>query len=324
MRGVKVKKTSKKDELFKILKKNVKKTYNESPFKSIILDTRSILPKKGCKKIKKGLEYVEEIKELTFLQIENGKTNLIKLKNDLIERFKRNDRRRRADRDYYEYEESKFHGLKDVRNLFNQNDDDDNYEGIKYLFDESIMNYFSKLKYLEYEELKKLLSVKPKKELIVCFVTKGIIEQEYAIDYDVNFYRANYRRCERVQEIDYIRFKTFLVKESSDYTIDNEAVRCFELVNDQIIESCEIIEDQKVESCELIEEHDAKIIESCELIEDHDAKIIESCEITEDKKVEYCEIIEDQKVESCELIEDHDVKIIGSCEVIENQRRSKC
>ena len=56
MRGVKVRKTSKKDELFSTLKKNVTKTYNESPFKSIIFDIRSILPKKGCKKIKKGLE----------------------------------------------------------------------------------------------------------------------------------------------------------------------------------------------------------------------------------------------------------------------------
>ena len=65
MRCIKVKKTSKK-KLFKKLKKNVKKTYNESPFKSIILDIRSILPKKGCKKIKKGLEYVKEMEELTF------------------------------------------------------------------------------------------------------------------------------------------------------------------------------------------------------------------------------------------------------------------
>ena len=95
MRGVKVKKHKKKDELFKISKKNVKKTYNESPFKSIILDIRSILPKKGCKKIKRVLEYVEEMKELTFLQIENGKSNLIKLKNDLMERFKKNDRRKK-------------------------------------------------------------------------------------------------------------------------------------------------------------------------------------------------------------------------------------
>ena len=97
------------------------------------------------------------MKELTFLQIENGKNNLIKLKNDLIERFKKNDRRKKADRDYYEYEENKFHGLKDVRNLINQNDNDDNHEGIEYLFDESIMKFFSKLKYLEYEEIKKLL-----------------------------------------------------------------------------------------------------------------------------------------------------------------------
>ena len=56
----------------------LKKTYNESPFKSIILDIRTIL---------------------------------------------------------------QFYGLKDVRNLFNQNDDEnDNYEGIEYLFDKSDVN----------------------------------------------------------------------------------------------------------------------------------------------------------------------------------------
>ena len=92
------------------------------------MDIRLILPKKGCKKIKKGFEYVEEMKKSIFLQIENGKNNLINLKNDLIERFKKNDRRKKAGRDYYEYEENKFHGLKDVRNLSNQNDDDDVYE----------------------------------------------------------------------------------------------------------------------------------------------------------------------------------------------------
>ena len=103
------------------------------------MDIRSTLPKKGCKKNKKSLEYVEEMKELTFLQIENGKNNLIKLKNDLIERFKKNDRIKKANNEYYEYEDNKFYGLKDIRNLFDQNDDDDdddNYEGIEYLFDE--------------------------------------------------------------------------------------------------------------------------------------------------------------------------------------------
>ena len=57
-------------------------------------------------KNKKGLEYVEQMKELTFLQIENGKNNLIELKNNLIERFKKTDRRKKADRDYYEYEDN--------------------------------------------------------------------------------------------------------------------------------------------------------------------------------------------------------------------------
>ena len=74
------------------------------------------------------------------MEIENGKNNLIKLNNDLIERFKKNYRGKKADRDYYEYEENTFHGLKDVRNLFSQNNDNDNYERIEYLFDESYVN----------------------------------------------------------------------------------------------------------------------------------------------------------------------------------------
>ena len=89
-------------------------------------------------KNQKGLEYVEEMKELTFLQIENGKNNLIKLKNDLIEKFKWNIRIKKADRDYYNYEKNKFYRLKDIRNLFNRNDD--NYEGIECLFDEGDVN----------------------------------------------------------------------------------------------------------------------------------------------------------------------------------------
>ena len=109
------------------------------------------------------------------------------------------------------------------------------------------MYYSFKNNGLEYEEIKKLLSVKPKKELIACVLTKGIIKQEYVADHDVNYYRANYRRCEKVKGTDYIKYKTFLVKESSDYTIDNEANKFFELVNDHKVEYCEIIQDQKVE-----------------------------------------------------------------------------
>ena len=61
------------------------------------------------------------------------------------------------------------------------------------------MYYSFKNNGLEYEEIKKLLSVKPKKELIEYFITKGIIKQEEAIDYDVNYYKTNYRRCEKLQ-----------------------------------------------------------------------------------------------------------------------------
>ena len=43
------------------------------------------------------------------------------------------------------------------------------------------------------------------KKLIECVVTKGIIKQEYAVNYDFNYNRCNYRRCEKVQEIDYFR-----------------------------------------------------------------------------------------------------------------------
>ena len=46
------------------------------------------------------------------------------------------------------------------------------------------MYYSFKNNGLEYEEIKKLLSVKRKKELIEYVITKGIIKQEEAIDYE--------------------------------------------------------------------------------------------------------------------------------------------
>ena len=60
MRGVKVEKSLKKDELFKISEKYDKITCDESPFKSIISDIRPILPKKGCRTIKKVLNILKK------------------------------------------------------------------------------------------------------------------------------------------------------------------------------------------------------------------------------------------------------------------------
>ena len=79
IRGIKVKKSTSKTELFRILKKD-KIIYNESPFKSIIADIRSELSKKGYKLVKNGVKYAEEIKELTNSQVESFKENQIKFK----------------------------------------------------------------------------------------------------------------------------------------------------------------------------------------------------------------------------------------------------
>ena len=204
-----------------------------------------------------------------------------------------------------------------MRNLFDQNDDDDDdvYEGIEYLFDESIMYYSFKNSGLEYEEIKKLLSVKSKTECIKYIITDGIIEQEEAIDYDVNYYRANYRRCDKVKEIYCIKYKTFLVKGSSDYTIDYEPIKYFESVNDKKVEFCEIIQDQKVEFCVLIENQKVETSECKAIIEDQKVETIECKAIIEDQKVEI--------IECEEIIEDQKVEIIECEEIIEDQKVEK-
>ena len=68
-----------------------------------------------------------------------------------------------------------------MRNLFDQNDDDELYEEIEYLFNENG---------LEYEEIKKLMSVKAKKEYVS--VIHQVIEQEEVVNYDFNYYEVNY------------------------------------------------------------------------------------------------------------------------------------
>ena len=164
------------------------------------------------------------------------------------------------------------------------------------MLDESIMYY---------------LSVKPKKELIECVVTKGMIKQEYAVDYDVDYCRVNYRRCERIQEIDYVKYKPNLIND------EHREVKIVEIIEDNKVELCEIIEDRKAEHCQLIE------------------RTIESYELTKEEAIKSHEIIEQEIIESFELIEDKDYinkliedkndvhqliqEIIESCELIEDQ-----
>ena len=84
MSDIRAKKSTNKIELFRILKKADKITYNESPFKSIIGDIRNNHSKRGHKLIKYGLKYFKEMKELTNLQVKGFKENLLKFENDLI------------------------------------------------------------------------------------------------------------------------------------------------------------------------------------------------------------------------------------------------
>ena len=126
MKGINVKKSTSKIELFRILKKEDRITYKESPFKSIIADIRNKLSKNGNKLIKKGLYYAEKIKELTESQLKNIKEKLIKFKNELIRK-----NRIKKDNDVYNasyYAGMTYIGIKDMRYLFNENEDNDVYE----------------------------------------------------------------------------------------------------------------------------------------------------------------------------------------------------
>ena len=76
--------------------------------------------------IEKGLYYVEKMKELTELQVNNIKEKFIKFKNELIRKNKVNNRIKKDLNNY--------NGIKDIRYLFNRYEDE--YEDIRYLFNE--------------------------------------------------------------------------------------------------------------------------------------------------------------------------------------------
>ena len=85
---------------------------------------------------------------------------------------------------------------------------------------------------------------------------------------NVNYYRAQYRRCEKVKEIDFIKFKPKLIND------EHSEVEIVEIIKEKKVEHCKIIKDKKAESCEIIEE----IIESYELIKEETIKFHEIIE----------------------------------------------
>ena len=110
-------------------------TYKESPFKSIIADTRNKLSKNGDKLIKKGLYYVEKMKSLRSAEIKNIKEKLIIFKNELIRKNRINNRIEKNLDDYNG--NTKYKGIKDIRYLFNEKDIYNDINDIKYLFNEN-------------------------------------------------------------------------------------------------------------------------------------------------------------------------------------------
>ena len=121
MRGINVKKstTKKKDKK----KKKDKITYKESPFRPVIQDIKDKLSKSGDKLIKKGLYYVEKMKELTEPQVKIIKEKLIKFKNELIKknRIKKDNDINNA----WYYGGITYNGIKDIRYLFDEDENED-------------------------------------------------------------------------------------------------------------------------------------------------------------------------------------------------------
>ena len=100
-----------------VFNKKGKIKYKESPFRPIIQDIKDKLSKSGDKLIKKGLHYVEKMKELTEPQVKTIKEKLIKFKNELI---KKNGIKK--DNAWY-YGGIIYNGIKDIRYLFDEDED---------------------------------------------------------------------------------------------------------------------------------------------------------------------------------------------------------
>ena len=135
MRGIKVRKSISKIELFKIFKKD-KITYKEFPFKSIITYIKSSLSKRGHKLIRNDLKYDEQMKELTYSQVKSFKEKLTKFNNDSIKKNKI-----KKDFDDY-YEKHKLKAVKYVKYLSN------------YFVYEDIRCFFNKTNDIESNEIK--------------------------------------------------------------------------------------------------------------------------------------------------------------------------
>ena len=128
IRGINVKESASKIELFRIFKKEDKITYKEFSFKSIVADIRNRLSKNGDKLIKQALCYVKEMKKIKESEVKNIKEKLIKFKNELISKNRINNKIKKDLDDCNG--NTKYKGIKDIKCLSNEYEDE--YDHIRY------------------------------------------------------------------------------------------------------------------------------------------------------------------------------------------------
>ena len=201
--------------------------FDKSPFKSIIADIRSNLPKRGYKLIKSGFEYVEEMKDLTYSQVKRFREKLIRFNIDLIKKNKV-----KKDFDQY-YEKHKIKTVKDVKYF----SDNFAHENIRCLF-----NGF------DYIDIKSY-------EIDFIAIKSNEIKSYEAKPYEVEY--CEVKPCKiKSYEIDYIDIKPNKIKsyevdcmdikpyEINYIDIKPQEIKCYE------VEYCEV-KSRKIKSYEI-------------------------------------------------------------------------
>ena len=231
-----------------------------------------------------------------------------------------------------------YNGLKDVRNLFDQNDDDnDIYEDIEYLFSEyeEIKEYANDIYEIikqeevnyEHEHIEEVNYVKLKPYLIDD--EQIIIDCEYIV---VEEKKVECCKVEDQNDIGYEEYKMLMsVKAKKEIEIIEDKTEC-EIIEDEKVDYYELVEDKKDEEFSknglkyeeikrlldivLKKEEDKYLSKNNGLEYEEIKKLIYVIRIKEYSKycLEYDEIIE-EKIECCESTDQND----GYCEIIEDE-----
>ena len=136
-RGIKDYENKSEDDLIKILSEpKTKINFSKKRIEDIRKDfnkSRHMFSGSKIKQIRKNLYNIKNLRYLSRSKIKEIERNLIELEKKLSKK-------------YYDYDDNKYKGIRDVENLFNQSTEEDYYKPIK------IINSFgNKNNYIEYE-----------------------------------------------------------------------------------------------------------------------------------------------------------------------------